>query len=184
MPSLLSLQLLSLILLSLQSLTCFELTDFGLVMLVRRVQFHVDVEILLVDGCLHSLDDSMKFDLMKFVPLDCTLQLVDGIMGPLQVVVCRGVRVRQGPQVLSLNLLLIHLLLNENILRLGHYLGSLFGQSIRIVLFECFGVISLSLMQEVFLLLYSPFYLEKYSLVAAELLQLGCTLSGSLLGYR
>ena len=135
MPSLLSLQLLSLILLSLQSLMCFELTDFGLVMLVRRVQFHVDVVILLVDGGLHSLDDSVKLCLMKFVPLDCTLQLVDGLMGPLQVIVCCGVRVRQGPQVLSLDLLLVHLLLNENILRLSHYLGSLLGQGIRIVLF-------------------------------------------------
>ena len=135
MPSLLSLQLLSLILLSLQSLMCFELTDFGLVMLVRRVQFHVDVEILLVDGCLHSLDDSMKFDLMKFVPLDCVLQLEDGLMGPLQVIVCCGVRMRQGPHVLSLDLLLVHLLLDENILRLSHYLGSLLGQGIRIVLF-------------------------------------------------
>ena len=60
-PFLFPVHLLPLGFLCLESLLRLELAYFGLMMFVSRVQFHVDVQVLLFDGGLHLVDDSVKF---------------------------------------------------------------------------------------------------------------------------
>ena len=60
-PLLFPFHLLPLVFLCLESLLRLELADFGLMMLLCRVQFHIDTQVLLVNGGLHRLSHAMKF---------------------------------------------------------------------------------------------------------------------------
>ena len=115
-PCLISNHLSPLVFLCLSSLLCFELVDFGFVMFVGRVQFHVDVQVLFVEGILHLLNCSVKFSLRYLVSLDSALHAVNSVVGFLQVDVCRCVCISQRTHVFSFNLLLLHLFLRQNCL--------------------------------------------------------------------